>query len=191
MASRAAPTAHLALLRGVNVGGRKRVPMEALRQTALDLGLSGALTYLQSGNLAFLAPESEGRRAGEMLHRALSERFGVSAAVIVRPHAALSAVIAANPFAEAARSDPAHLLVVFMDEAPDPGGLAPLRAAARLGEQVEVIGNEVFVHYAGGVADSRLTAALIDRTLRATGTARNWNTVMALEALMRRIAEGG
>ena len=187
---RGPPVGHVALLRGVNVGGRNRVRMDVLRQIATDLGLVGARTYLQSGNLAFLAPEGAGPGAEQLLRRALARLLGTPVPVIVRTQAALAATIAANPFAEAASSDPSHLLVTFIDAAPRSEGLAVIRAAARLGERMELVGNDLFIHYLGGVADSRLTTALIDRALEATGTARNWNTVVALETLARDLAAG-
>jgi uncharacterized protein (DUF1697 family) len=189
MAAGAPQLGHVALLRGVNVGGRNLVRMEALRQIATDLGLIGARTYLQSGNLVFLAPDGEGRQAGETLQRALSDSLGVSVRVIVRTQAGLAAAISANPFGQIALNDPARLLVVFMSGAPILEGLPAVRAAARLGERIDAVANEVFIHYAGGAGASRVTAALIDRSLGAVGTARNWNTILALEALARRMAE--
>jgi uncharacterized protein (DUF1697 family) len=189
MAAGAPQLGHVALLRGVNVGGRNLVRMEALRQIATDLGLIGARTYLQSGNLVFLAPDGEGRQAGETLQRALSDSLGVSVRVIVRTQAGLAAAISANPFGQIALNDPARLLVVFMSGAPILEGLPAVRAVARLGERIDAVANEVFIHYAGGAGASRVTAALIDRSLGAVGTARNWNTVLALEALARRMAE--
>jgi uncharacterized protein (DUF1697 family) len=181
---------HVALLRGVNVGRRNRIGMEDLRQIATDLGLVGARTYLQSGNLLFLAAEGSGPSIEETLHRALAQRLGTSVTVIVRSQTALAAAIAANPFGEAAGGDPSHLLVTFMSGAPRVEGVPAIRAAARLGERAELVGDELFIHYVGGVAGSRLTSALIDRALEATGTARNWNTIVALEALARELAHG-
>ncbi|HEY2049789.1 MAG TPA: DUF1697 domain-containing protein [Caulobacteraceae bacterium] len=181
---------HVALLRGVNVGGRNRIRMEDLRQIAIDLGLAGARTYLQSGNLVFLTSEGSGLSVEEALRGALAQRLGTSVAVIVKSQTALAAATAANPFGEAASSDPSHLLVTFMSSGPRRDGVAALRAAAKLSERVELVGDELFIHYVGGVADSRLTSALIDRALEATGTARNWNTVVALEALARGLGQG-
>jgi uncharacterized protein (DUF1697 family) len=103
--------------------------------------------------------------------------------VTARPHADLDGAIAANPFPAAAEADPDHLLVVFFDRPADPAGVDALRLAARGGEEIEVRGREAFIHYASGVAGSRLTPALIDRRLGAVGTARNWNTVRALAAM--------
>ena len=189
MAAATSLLGHVALLRGVNVGGRNRLAMDGLRRIAADLGLAGARTYLQSGNLAFLAPEGEGRCAEQALERALVASMGVSIPVIVRSHPALAATIAANPFAEAASNDPSHLLVIFMQRPPDASGLFAIRSAAGPGETVELVGAELFVHYGNGVARSRLTSAMIDRRLGVAGTARNWTTLLALEAMARRLAE--
>jgi uncharacterized protein (DUF1697 family) len=124
------------------------------------------------------------------LRSAILARLGVATPVIIRTHAELAAVIAANPFAETARTHPAAHLTVFLDAPADPAGVIALREAARGGERVEAIGREAFIHYAGGIADSKLTAARIDRWLGSAGTARNLNTVLALEALMAELAAG-
>jgi uncharacterized protein (DUF1697 family) len=180
---------HVALLRGVNVGGRNRIAMDALRQIATGLGLVGARTHLQSGNLVFLAQGSAGAAVEEGLRRALAQQLRIDVPVVVRTQPALAATIAANPFAEAASGDPSHLLVTFSSGAPKRDRLAAIAAAARLGERVELVGRELFIHYTGGVARSRLTTALIDRELGVIGTARNWTTVIALEALARGLAD--
>ncbi|HEY1928192.1 MAG TPA: DUF1697 domain-containing protein [Caulobacteraceae bacterium] len=189
MAAGGASLGHVALLRGVNVGGRNRIAMDALRQIATGLGLVGARTYLQSGNLVFLAPEGAGAAIEVALRRALAQQLGIEVPVVVRTLPAMAATIAANPFAEAASGEPSHLLVTFTSGTPRRDRLDEIRAAARLGERVELVGRELFIHYVGGVAGSRLTTALIDRELGAIGTARNWTTVVALEALARRLAD--
>ncbi|HSZ52543.1 MAG TPA: DUF1697 domain-containing protein [Caulobacteraceae bacterium] len=189
MATGGIPIGHVALLRGVNVGGRNRIAMDALRQIATALGFVGARTHLQSGNLVFLAPDGEGAAIEEALRLAIAQQRGIDVPVFVRTQPAMAAAIGANPFAEAASGDPSHLLVTFSSGAPRRDRLAAIAAAARLGERVELVGRELFIHYAGGVAGSRLTTALIDRELGVTGTARNWTTVLALEALARSVAD--
>ncbi len=179
---------YAALLRGVNVGGRNRLAMADLRSIAAELGFVGARTLLQSGNLVFRAPAADHAFLAGPLSAALSARLGLVAPVIVRARDALDAIVAANPFSQAARDDPARLLVVFLDSEPPPEGVAALMDLATAGEAVEIQGREAFIHYPEGIARSRLVQGAIDRRLGVMGTARNWNTVLALVALAAELA---
>ena len=179
----------MALLRAVNVGGRNRVPMGDLREIAGELGVDSPATYLQSGNLVFATQPARAEQLRRELHSAIAGRLGVTTPVILRDLDALDAAIAANPFPEAAAEHPASLLVVFLERRGDPAGVPALQAAARADEQLQLVGSELFIHYRGGVANSRLTAAVLDKRLAAAGTARNWNTVLALAALARSVGK--
>jgi uncharacterized protein (DUF1697 family) len=189
-AGHAALVPHVALLRAVNVGGRNRVPMADLKAMAMDVGLVTPRTFLQSGNLVFGAPGGEGETAGEALRVAIETRLGVATPVIVRTQAELHAAIAANPFPDAARAQPAALLTVFLQRPADPAGVAIIRERTQGAEAIEAIGREAFIHYAQGVLASKLTSALLDRRLGSAGTARNWNTVLALAELMAQVGAG-
>jgi uncharacterized protein (DUF1697 family) len=158
--------------------------MAELKAVAAGLGLAAPRTLLQSGNLVFGAAEGEGEAAAAALRAAIEARFAVATPVIVRTLPELRLAIAANPFMEAARTQPAALMTVFLERPADPAGVAALREKARGAEAIDAVGREAFVHYAEGVIGSKLTASLLDRRLGSAGTARNWNTVLALEALM-------
>ncbi len=179
---------HVALLRAVNVGGRNRVPMETLREIALEMGLTTPRTLLQSGNLVFGAEGGEGAAVATTLGGLIAARLGVVTPVIIRTGQDLEAILAFAPFPEAVREHPAQVLVAFLDRPCEPAGVAAVRSLAQGGEEVEGRGRELFIHYDAGVAGSRLTQTIIDRRLGAVGTARNWNTVTALGALAREVA---
>jgi uncharacterized protein (DUF1697 family) len=168
----------------VNVGGRNRLPMAELREAASELGFVRPQTLLQSGNLVFGAP-GESDELARRLREAITARFGVDTPVILRTAQALAAAVAANPMPAAARDDPAHLLVAFLSAAPSAQAVASLADLARGGEAVEARGRDLYIHYRAGVAGSRLTQPVIDRRLEVTGTARNWNTVIGLDALAK------
>ena len=176
----------IALLRGVNVGGNKKVSMSDLRTMIADLRFADARTLLQSGNLVFRA---DARKTTDQLERLLEsetpERLGLSADFMVRTPEDWSAVVAGNPFEEEARRDPGHLLVLFMKDAPGPSKVKALQSAIVGREVVQAKGRHAYFVYPDGVGRSRLTHALIEKTLGVRGTARNWNTVMKLGALVR------
>lgn len=173
--------ARVAFLRAVNVAGRNLVAMSALRQMLDGLGFENGRTLLQSGNLLFGSAASPARLEA-VLERELQQRFGLRTGVMVRTLEELRAAVAANPFPAEARSDPGHLLLLLLKEAPPKGALPALRAAIVGRERVEVTGRHAYLVYPDGVGRSRLTSALIERHLGVSGTVRNWNTVLKLVA---------
>ena len=172
-------TTHIALLRGVNVGGRRAVPMAALRDFAAELGLTHPRTLLQSGNLVFqsdAAPDALEAR----LEAEAERRLGLATQFMVRTAAAWRAIIAANPFLKAAERDPSHLVIMALKGRPDPAAVEALGAAIPGRETLAAHGRELYIVYPDGIGDSRLTGALIERRLGLAGAARNWNTARKL-----------
>jgi uncharacterized protein (DUF1697 family) len=174
-------TTWIALLAAVNVGGRKIV-MAELKALAVELGFESPRTLLASGNLVFAAPgaadEVEAR-----LEAALAERFGFNCPVMLRSAADWEAVIAANPFPDAARNDPGHLLVTAFKDPVPAEAIERLRAAITGPELVEGRGRELYFVYPDGIGASTLTPALLNRALKVRGTGRNWNTTLKLAAM--------
>ena len=176
-------TAHIALLRAVNLGSHNKVAMAELRACLEAQGFTGVRTLLQSGNAVFAG----GRRRGAALERQLEEAAKAALALdtpfIVRSREEWDALVAANPFAREAAHDPGHLLVFCLKEAPPAGAEAALRAAIKGREQVRIVGREAYIVYPDGVGRSKLSVALLERRLGCPGTGRNWNTVRKLQAL--------
>ncbi len=174
----------IALLRGVNVAGHKPVKMAALRQCLTDLGCAEVQTLLQSGNVVFGGGRGAGSAVEGWLARALAAQLGVQTDVYVRGAAEWQALIAANPFPEEAKRDPAHLIAMCFKAKPAPGIVDALRSVISGRERLQAVGRELYIVYPDGVGQSRLTTAVIDRALGVRGTARNWNTVLKLGALV-------
>jgi uncharacterized protein (DUF1697 family) len=173
---------HIALLRGINVGGNRLIPMESLRAFFAGLGLTGARTLLQSGNVVF----QSGARPGALERRLEAEsekRLGLEAEFFVRTAQEWKAIVAGNPFPAEARTHPGLLVVMFLKRAPEPERFRALTAAITGPEIVRPAGRQAYVFYPAGSGNSRLTSSLIDRTLATRGTGRNWNTVLKLDAL--------
>ena len=175
-------TAHVALLRAVNVGGRGKVAMADLRAMLADLGFEAPQSLLQSGNLVFRS-EPTGSALEALLERETKARLGLATDYIVRTAVEWERIIAANPFAAMARDDPSHLLVMPLKSSPDAAGLEGLRAWIPDREAIEAAGRELYIRYPDGIGTSKLTGAVIERRLGTRGTARNWNTVTKLAAL--------
>ena len=173
----------IALLRAVNVGGRS-VAMSGLRDMLADLGLDNPRTLLQSGNAVFAVEAKSSLDALEKkLEAEARRRFGHEIAFMLRTASAWNAIIARNPFADAAKNDPAHLLVMVLKAAPSAAEAKALRGSYDGPESIRVAGREAYLVYPQGIGRSKLTNALLDRKLGVAGTARNWNTVLKLAAL--------
>jgi uncharacterized protein (DUF1697 family) len=172
---------HVALLRGVNVGGKNRLPMADLAALFADLGARDVRTYIQSGNVVFAASATALRLLPARAQRALHTRFGLDVPVVVRSGDELRRVLAQNPFAARAQEDELH--VGFLAAAPTAARVAALEPDRSPGDAFVVRGRDVFLHLPNGVAKTRLTNAWFDARLQTTITVRNWRTVQQLVAL--------
>ncbi|WNG20561.1 DUF1697 domain-containing protein [Cystobacter fuscus] len=170
------------LLRGVNVGGHRKVPMEELRQTCRDIGFGDVESYIQSGNLVVTAPGGADEAAA-MLETALQQRFGFAVDVIARTARQWAAYAAGSPFPDAAEKQPNLLHLALSKQKPKPGAAAALRERASAGELIEAAGDALWVHYPNGVARTKLAPALFDKVVGSPVTARNWKTVLMLHQL--------
>jgi uncharacterized protein (DUF1697 family) len=167
-------TAVASLLRGINVGGKTNLGMPALAEVYEELGLSEVKTLLRSGNVIFT-----GKSTAKQIEDAIEKRFAFRPKVFLRSAAELRKALAANPFPDAARDDPGHLLIMFFEEKPDVSALKRYRGP----ERVQLVGRDLFLHYTEGIGRSKLNVFL-DRNVVERGTARNWNTVNKIIAAM-------
>ena len=174
--------AYVALLRGVNLAGHKMVAMADLRAMLTDLGFAEPRSLLQSGNLVFQARAQASTRLERVLEQEAQRRLDLETEFHVRTAAEWQIIIKRNPFPDAARKDPGHLLLMCFKDAPAPKDVKALQAAIKGREVVRAVGRQAYFIYPDGVGTSRLTTALIDKTLGLRGTARNWNTVLKLGA---------
>jgi uncharacterized protein (DUF1697 family) len=174
------PTRFVALLRGVNVSGHRKVPMAELRGLCESIGLGDARTYLQSGNVVFtseVAPAAVGRA----LEAAIEAELGVTTTVLLRSKEALDSVVEHNPFLRASGGTES-LYVTFLA-----AGAAPARRAVLDQTEVDagpdefaVSGTEVYLSCPGGYGRTKLNNSFFERRLAVTATTRNWKSVVAL-----------
>jgi uncharacterized protein (DUF1697 family) len=178
----------VSLLRGVNLGPHRRVKMEPLRAVYEGLGLRSVQTLLQSGNVLFCCAERGYGKLGALIEDAIEREFGFRAAAVQRTASELRDVVARNPFAGRDGIDPAKLLVHFLGTPPDSDAHVRLSALRVEPDEVRIIGSELYIYYAGGLARPKLTAAQLDRALgKNPATGRNWNTVTKLAELACRM----
>lgn len=164
----------IALLRGVNVSGSHKIRMEELRAMCEGMGLQEVRTYIQSGNVVFRGGK---KQVGRELEEAIERTFGFRAAVVIRTAEELRTIAAQNPFPGL---DPKKVVVTFLDRTPPPEAVEKVRQMAISPEEIRISGSEMYIHFPLGQGVSKLPMARIEKTLGATGTSRNWNSVMAL-----------
>jgi uncharacterized protein (DUF1697 family) len=171
-------TNYVVLLRGINVGGKKTIPMRKLKLLFESLGFTPAKTHLNSGNVIFAAKEKSQTRLKRLIGDAIEAEFGFRPVLVIRGAAELQRIVAGNPFGEMAARDPSHLVVMALDSKPKAGAKAALEEAHSGPEQIAIAGEDVYITYPSGIGPSKLTNALLEKHLGVAGTARNWNTVV-------------
>lgn len=174
----------LALLRGINVGGNKKVPMEVLRALAEQAGYESARTYINSGNLMFRTSEPR-EKVEATLEKAIAKKFGFTVDVVVRSLDEWEQYAKKSGFPDAEKARP-NLLHLAVAKAPIAKGAAEvLERVAKDGERVKALRDALWLDYADGVGRSKLSPAVLDKHAGSSVTARNWNTVLKLAELMR------
>ena len=182
---------HLALLRGINVGGRNRLPMADLREIVRSLGHEDVATYIQSGNVVLRTDRTGSGDLAAELERAIAERSDVRPGVVVVTRDELAAVVAGNPYPD--EDDPTRVHVEFHGAPISPAGADAVAAAEQRArdkggaDRATVAGSVVYLHTPDGLGRSELAAQLARRPRAATPsvtTMRNWATVTRLLAML-------
>jgi uncharacterized protein (DUF1697 family) len=178
-------TAYVALLRAINVGGRNLVSMDDLRALVTGLGFAHVRTLLQSGNLVFEGRGGPIAALEARLERETKQRLSVDVDYMVRTADEWRAIVDGNPFEREAVSDPGHLVVLSTKQPVPVAAVRALQKAIVGREVVRGAGHHLYAIYPDGQGRSKLTNALIEKALGTRVTARNWNTVRKLAAMLR------
>ncbi|WP_328667383.1 DUF1697 domain-containing protein [Streptomyces sp. NBC_00322] len=179
-------TRYAALLRGINVGGHKKVPMAELRELLTELGHGNVATYLQSGNAFFSSASDDEQALATALERAIHQRFGFGVDCLVRSGPYLQAVADDCPF-PADELEGKQLHVTYFSEPVGPERLASIDTAAFLPEEFRLGDRVLYLYAPNGLGRSKLAEALGKPRLfkGIVATSRNWNTVVKLAELTR------
>lgn len=178
--------AHIALLRGINVGGKNKLPMKDLMSIFEDAGCNRVTTYIQSGNVLFVAKAALARRIPGLVSDAIAKEFGYKVPVVSRTAADLKKVVRANPFTKT-EPDERLLHVAFLAKKPTATQAAELDPDRSSPDEFELRGREIYLRCPNGVARTKLTNAYFDSKLATTSTMRNWKTTLKLLALATEI----
>ena len=177
---------YIVLLRGINVGTGRKVPMADLKKLCESLGLQQVQSYIQSGNLVFELAQPEPVSALETrLQKAFSETFGFDIPVIVRSADEWAESIARNPFLKEANVDVDRLHLTCLKELPLPELLEKIKTFQYLPDRYEIVGRDVFILCAAGYGTSKLVNSFFESKLKTQATTRNWKTVLQLAEMAK------
>jgi uncharacterized protein (DUF1697 family) len=175
---------YVALLRGINVGGKNILPMTDLARIFRAAGAADVSTYIQSGNVLFAATATAAATMPAKISAQIEINFGYRIPIVLRTLPELKAAISANPFLEPGGDEKA-LHVYFLQQTPNQQAVAALDPDRSHPDRFIVSRREVYLHLPNGMARSKLTNAWCDSKLKTVSTARNWNTVLKLYDLMQ------
>ena len=179
---------HVALLRGINVGGHNRVAMADLRTVVAGRGHRDVSTYIASGNVVFTSDSADDADAlADELEQAIADELAVTPAVVVLTRDELAAIVAANPYPDVVDGRHVHAVFHRQAEEPDAAVVAEAEVRARTegsGDSATVVGRTVYLHTPDGLGRSRLAELLNRGDAVAAGTTRNWRTVTRLVAMV-------
>ena len=172
---------YICLLRGVNVTGANLIKMDDLRALCTKLKFEKAQTFIQSGNIVFRTSEKNESTVSTRIGDAIEKKYGFRPAVMLRTAEQMRAVVAANPFRKHKDINPSKLLVSFFLEPPSEESQRKLVDADKI-EELHFVGRELYIYFPDGLGRSEFRP-ILDRVLKKTVTARNWNTVTKLLAM--------
>lgn len=178
---------YIALLRGINVGGNHMIPMSRLAPMFTKAGAADVRTYIQSGNVIFSAPSSIAKEIPAKVSAQVNRQLGYEPHIILRTSADVARIAASNPLF-APDIDHKLLHVGFLATRPTAQQIAKIDPGRSPHDRFTVQGSEIYIHYAKGILESKLTGPYIDSALGTTSTFRNWRTLLKLVELAAAIA---
>jgi uncharacterized protein (DUF1697 family) len=171
---------YISMLRGINVGGHKRIKMDQLRNSFEALGFEQVKTYIQSGNVVFRAGKLSTVTLSRKVEAKILNDFGFTVSVISRTQDEMAKTIQDNPFLKERGIDQTKLHVTFLSEAPAPAALKKMQALIAAPDQSRCAGKEIYFYLPNGVSQSSLWKTPWERALSVVTTMRNWKTVSSL-----------
>jgi len=173
----------ISMLRGVNVGPHNRIKMDELRSLYKSLGLEDPRTYVQSGNVIFRTKEKNLVQLASQIQDAIEKKCKFRPGVILRRTNEFRKAIAATPFADRPELEPGKILVTFLADEPPKETHANLAKFEEYPEELHLKGRELYIYFPNGAGKSKLPWSSVEKFLKVTGTARNWNSVTKMLAM--------
>jgi uncharacterized protein (DUF1697 family) len=175
---------YVALLRGINVGGKHKLPMKELVEVFTAGKCNAVRTYIQSGNAVFTCSDAVFKGLRPSVEKKIESRFGFPAPVVLRSREQMAQIVRHNPFLKAGKPEQT-LHVMFLADEPGADASSKLDPHRSPGDEFRVIGSEIYLYLPNGAGNSKLTNAYFDSKLSTIGTSRNWATVLKLLDMMQ------
>jgi uncharacterized protein (DUF1697 family) len=171
----------VALLRGINLGARNRIPMAGLKAAFEDFGAEEVRTHIVSGNVVFTHKRTGRAALAQDLQKAIADAFGVDTPVILRTFQELRATAARTPFGD----DNTHTYVTFLVKEPSAAAARATKELAAGDDRIELIGADMFLHLPNGLAKASISFPKVEKAIGVPGTNRNFRTVTKLAEMTR------
>lgn len=173
---------YVALLRGINVGGKNMIKMETLRSTFENLGFENVKSYINSGNLAFDTKKTDDAKLAAKIRDAIKKDFGFDISVMVRSMDEINEIVKNNPFHGQFDNDK-YMHVLFLESELSNGHKEMIESINNDDERIEVRGRTLYCCLKISILDSAVGKGFIDKKLKIPATGRNWRTVEKLAKL--------
>jgi len=173
----------ISMLRGVNLPHHNKINMPALRAVYESLKFRNPQTYLQSGNVIFQTREKSSSALAKKIQNAIEGEFGCRPEVILRTTDELRNAVADTPFLSSRGLEPGKVLVTFLAAEPGPESRVTLQGLSSHPEELHLLGRELYIYFPNGAGKSKLPWSSVEKLLKVTGTARNWNSVTNMLAM--------
>ena len=171
---------YVALLRGINVGGHKKVPMAELRELLTNLGFQSVQTYIQSGNVIFESSKSDISEIENSIQKAILKSFGFEVSVIVKSNKELKAIFEASPFSFEKKQ---NSYFIMLNKVPERQLVKEVDNLLHENEEIIIKKNCIYFYCSTGYGKTKFNLNTFERKLKVIGTARNYNTMVKLLSL--------
>jgi len=175
---------YISLLRGINVGGHKKIKMDQLKTCYKSLGFKNVITYIQSGNVIFEVDESDPNKLVNLIENKIEKTFGFSVTVLIRTKSEFQKILENNPFLGERKEDISKLHVTFLSEAPIDHSLEPIEKFRDKSEELILSGKEIYIFFPKGLGRTKLSNNVMEKKLKISATTRNLKTINKLYDLV-------
>ena len=182
---------YISMLRGINVGGQRKIKMEDLISLYESLGFKYVKTYVQSGNVIFASPQEDPRELSKSIEAKIKQGFNFDVAVLLRTMAELHRIINDNPFLEEKGMETDKLYLTFLSGAPTGLGVGKVNEKNGGSDKFIVSNREIYLYLPHFYAKTKFSNDFFERKLCVAATTRNWKTVNALLDIAKKYKNGG
>jgi uncharacterized protein (DUF1697 family) len=167
---------YIAILRGINVGGKRMIKMDALKQLFASLGFSKVETYIQSGNVFFRYKKTSEEKLAATIAKEIEKKFAFDVPTIVKNVEELKQIITNNPFARDKKKQTEFLHVTFLATTPTKENIDGITKLTFGDDAFEIIDKAVYLYCPNSYSNSKLTNGFFENKLKVIATTRNWKT---------------